>query len=289
MKESILWRGLRYARYELPDRAGRLFPGPDAAALRRRCERLKRQGRSATIGFFDMGAVPAEEIIAAYEGVLVRLDKEQAGTHLAIKVPPLDFRHEPCFALAQAAQAKGLSLTFDAHATSDADLTLEIVERLLPAFPETGCVLPGRWRRSLTDGARFRDSSARLRIVKGEWPDEVPHAGDEKGRGMDAAYLDLVSRLAGRAAPVGIATHKPALAEQALRLLLDAGTPCELEQIRGLPQRRTLAVARRLGVPVRFYLPFGPGWAPYVINEAMTRPYLAGWMLRDLLGLRDPA
>ena len=40
------------------------------------------------------------------------------------------------------------------------------------------------------------------------------------------AYLQLARGLAGRKATVAVATHDPALAEAALRILLDAGTPC---------------------------------------------------------------
>lgn len=71
---------------------------------------------------------------------------------------------------------------------------------------------------------------------------------------IESNYLALVSRLAGRSAPVAVATHDPGLADRALRLLLAAGTPCELEQLRGLPTRRTMAVAKDLGVPVGIYV-----------------------------------
>ena len=70
--------------------------------------------------------------------------------------------------------------------------------------------------------------------------------------------------------------------------LAEAGTPCELEQLRGLPAKRTSAAARRLGVPVRLYYPFGPGWLPYAVNSALARPYLPIWALRDALALQDP-
>jgi len=71
-----------------------------------------------------------------------------------------------------------------------------------------------------------------------------------------------------------------------LAALQQAGTPCELEQLRGLPRRRPMAIARRLGVPVRLYLPFGPGWWPYALNNALARPHLPLWAARDLLGLK---
>jgi proline dehydrogenase len=171
-----------------------------------------------------------------------------------------------------------MSLMFDAHAPGDADRTLEVVAGFLPEFPRTGFALPARWRRSMADAEQFRATSARIRVVKGEWAD--PDWGD---RDLDASYIALIALLAGRAAPVAVATHDPELAERALILLLGAATPCELEQLRGLPSRRTVALARRLGVPVRVYVPFGPGWWPYALDKALGRPYLLSWMIRDRL------
>jgi proline dehydrogenase len=37
-------------------------------------------------------------------------------------------------------------------------------------------------------------------------------------------------------------------------------------------------------VPVRVYVPFGPGWWPYAIDKALARPYLLSWMIKDRLG-----
>jgi proline dehydrogenase len=37
---------------------------------------------------------------------------------------------------------------------------------------------------------------------------------------------------------------------------------------------------------VRLYYPFGPGWWPYAVEKALSRPYLPLWALRDALGVR---
>ncbi len=285
LKETALWRAARLIRYEWPRYAGRFFPGPDTRALQRLCDRMEWRGGSTTIGYFDDGSIPGEIIVAAYAGVLEELGERSADrVSLAIKAPPLGFDETHFLRLARLAQSKGISLIFDSHGPDDADRTLNAVEHLLPEFPATGCALPARWERSIHDAARLRDSSARIRVVKGEWPDVD---GNKAAIDLDEAYLKLVAALAGRTAPVGVATHKPELAERALALLTAAGTPCELEQLRGLPQRRTAAVAQRAGVPVRLYIPFGPGWTPYAIGAAMGRPYIISWMVRDFLNRPD--
>jgi proline dehydrogenase len=276
------WAMLRNARYALPRALEHRLPGPDAAAVARRSARLHGKGLAATIGYFQAGDGAPGEIVAANRAVLALLAGNPGGSYLSVKAPPLSFDAAILRTLAAAAGPAGILL--DAHAPKDATRTLAAVADLLPDFPGTGFALPARWRRSGADAARFRDSSARIRLVKGEWPDP-----DWPDADVEANYLALAARLAGRAAPVAVATHDPILAEQALACLIAAGTPCELEQLRGLPRRRTMAVARRLGVPVRIYLPFGPGWWPYALDKALGRPYLLSWMIKDWLGAGRPA
>lgn len=266
---------LRNARYAAPGYVERVASGPGAEAAARRCRILARDGLAATVGYFQASRARPEEIVAANRAVAGLLADRGSDVFLSVKAPPLRFDPGRLRSIAEA----GLALTFDAHAETDADRTLASVSDLLGDFPGTGFALPARWRRSLADADRFRGGPARIRIVKGEWADP---GGDDPD--VTAAYLRLVAALAGRPAPVAVATHDPGLAERALTLLLEAGTPCELEQLRGLPSRRTVAVARRLGVKVRVYVPFGPGWWPYALDKALARPYLPAWMIRDRLG-----
>lgn len=270
---------LRDARYALPRAIERVASGPGAAAAARRCARLNRQGRAATLGYFQAAAAGPEEILAANLAAASLFEGRPGDVHLSVKAPPLGFDAARLRTVAAAADVAGLALMFDAHALAHAGPTLAAARDLLPDFPRTGIVLPARWRRSLADAADLRETSARIRLVKGEWAD--PDWGEAD---VVANYLALAAQLAGRAAPVAVATHDPDLAERALEILLAAGTPCELEQLRGLPGRRTAAVARRLGVPVRVYVPFGPGWWPYAVDKALARPHLLSWTIRDLLG-----
>ena len=276
---SRLWAALRNARYALPHHLERILPGPGPGAAARRCSALDRAGLASTIGYFQASDARPETIVAANAGVARLLAGGGGDVYLSVKAPPLGFDPRRVRSIADA--AAGLALLFDAHAPKDSQRTLELVSGLLGDFPGTGFALPARWRRSLADAAAFRDGTARIRVVKGEWADP-----DWSDPDVEANYLALVERLAGRSAPVAVATHDPDLAERALASLLAAGTPCELEQLLGLPRRRTMAVARRLGVPVRVYVPFGPGWWPYALDKALARPYLLSWMIEDRFGGR---
>ena len=234
---------------------------------------------AAAIGYFQADDAPPAAIAAENLRAIERFAGGRADVSLAVKAPPMGFDIALLDTLSAAAAAANIPLLFDAHAPDLAEPTLRLVERLLPANPGTGFALPARWRRSMADAARFRDTAARIRLVKGEWPDPTD-------TGIDPAsnFRRLAAFLAGRRAPVAVATHDPELAHDALSILRASGTPCELEQLRGLPRRRTVAVANRLGVPIRIYLPYGPGWWPYAIDRALGRPYLLSWALRDRFG-----
>jgi len=257
---------LRAMRYRVPGLIERHVSGEDAASA---AHRLRRLGGSVSGGYFHRDGATPEEVAETYRELADRL----AGCDalLALKAPALGFDE----ALIGGIAAAGLPLVFDSLTEPHAERTLALAETLA-----AGAALPARWRRSEADAQRLRDGPCRIRLVKGEWPDPQ---GDVTG--VAEAYLGLARILAGRKAAVGVATHDPQLAEAALRILQDAGTPCELEQLRGLPRRRTTAIARKLGVAVRLYYPFGPGWWPYAVDKALARPYLPLWALRDWLRL----
>ncbi len=265
---------LRDLRYALPGAIGRLLPelGPRSAV--RICKRLHDQGLAVTLGYFQADRASPGEIAEANLAAAPLIGAVGARSYLSVKAPPLAFDADRLRAIAAGA---GMPLLFDAHAPHDADATHALVRALQPAFPATGLAIPARWRRSMADAQAFRGTGARIRLVKGEWADP-----DWGTRSIEEHYLALAEVLAGRAAPVAVATHDSDLARRALAKLVASGTPCELEQLRGLPRRRTVAVARELGVPVRIYVPFGPGWWPYAIDKALARPYLPAWILRDM-------
>ncbi len=270
---GFVWNGLRRARYALPGQIGRLVPETDAQGVCAIARRYAWRACAATFGYFHADDESPDAVLAANLALLEALGESTPGSRLSIKAPALGFDPGRVRAIAERAGALGIGLTFDSHGPAAAERTFALVEGLLADFPGTGCVLPARWRRSREDARRLRDSTARIRLVKGEWADSEGDLADPR-----AAYLALVEELAGRSAQVGIASHDVELVEQALaRLAPD--TPCELEQLRNLPQHRTVALARGHEIAVRIYIPFGPGWWPYAIDKVFARPELVPALL----------
>ncbi|HLO65243.1 MAG TPA: proline dehydrogenase family protein [Azonexus sp.] len=252
--------------------------GPGLADALRTYDRLAEQGKVATIGYFNPTRQPASEIAEVARAVVAALAAGRQDGYVSLKVPPMGYDIGLVEDIARRAAAADVGVHFDSHAIDTTDPTFACVEAALRQTPQVSCTLPARWPRSLDDAERAIALKLRVRVVKGQWADPAHPDID-----INAAYLRLVDRLAGRARAVAVATHDPALAQEALRRLRAAGTPCELEQLYGLPTRAVSAQARQMGVPVRVYIPFGAAWLPYTLRQLARKPTTLWWLSRDAL------
>lgn len=252
-------------------------PGPhldDALTLARQ---LEAQGLSATIGYFNSDD-DAPDLIAGYDLTAIEAATTlKHPSYVSIKVPPMLFDLNRVGTLARLATQHGQWLHFDSHEPETAAPTLRLMEALRQAHPKLGLTLPGRWVRSLPDADWAVANGVRVRVVKGQWA-----CPEQPDMDMREGFMAVVDRLAGRAIEVAVASHDAPLVRQALTRLKAAGTPCELELLCGLPRHEVMAVARELGVPVRFYVPFGTAWLPYALGHLVRQPKLWGWMVRDV-------
>ena len=255
----------------------------DAVAV---CGQLAARGRTATIGYFNAQGESPRAVADASLAALQALDggPSSRATYLSIKAPALRYDTALVGEIVDRARELRVGVHFDSHAVADADATFDVIAashgRAQGAVDPTrwtlGGTLPGRWRRSLDDAERAIELGLRVRVVKGQWLD--PSAPDLDPR---VGFMALIDRLAGRAREVAVASHDAPLAREAVRRLQRAGTPVELELLRGLPSRAALKIARELGVAVRVYVPFGVSWVPYALDHVQNHPYVALWALRD--------
>lgn len=239
---------------------------------------LQAKGMSATLGYWNSESHTPHEI--AQEGLagFERLASYSDKNYLSVKLPPLKFDKELICQLADAAVKVNRRIHFDALGIECVLRQRRACEDLRQRHPnlDIGFTLPGRWERSLEDADWVCQQRHFVRVVKGQWA--APGKAD-----VDPAvgFLNVIDRLAGHARMVAVATHDPQLASNALRRLLAAGTPCELELLYGLPARGCLQVARQLGVHVRFYVPYGEAYLPYSLSKIRDNPRIIWWTLRD--------
>jgi proline dehydrogenase len=195
---------------------------------------------------------------------------------ISIKAMVLNFDRALVGEVIRAGRDSGMGIYFDSRALELADRTLELVTESAGQHSAIGCALPGRWQRSLRDADWAAELGIGVRVVKGQWADpEHPNIDPREG------FLAVVDRLAGRARHVLVATHDAPLARMAMRRLIDAGTPCELELLFGLPMRAAMRAARDLGVRSRVYVPYGHSWVPYALSWVRQNPRVLWWVLTD--------
>jgi len=274
-----LRRMLRACWVPLAARAARGYvAGPDLADALQTCRRLAQQGFAGTVCYWNGRDDSPRYIADEYLGVLAGLARERLNCSLSVKAPPLGFARHLFAEILEGAHQGGLVVHFDSLAPEACDDTFALIAEISARHPRLGCTLPGRWRRSVRDADLAVNLGVGVRVVKGQWAD--PGASDLD---MRAGFLAVIDRLAGRASHVGVATHDPALAREALRRLRSANTPCELEQLLGLPAGPSLREAAAAGVPVRFYVPYGLAYLPYALSKALHNPHMVWWVVRDLL------
>lgn len=252
--------------------------GPELQDALQAFDRFTALGKAGTIGYFNPAGQAAGQIAGINRQLIVGLAEGRQQGYISLKVPPLGYQTGLIEDIARLAATHGVGLHFDSHAIDTTDATFGCIEAALRHTDQVGCTLPGRWPRSLADAERAIALKLRVRVVKGQWADPAAPEVD-----ANTGYLQVVDRLAGRARAVAIATHDPRLARAALMRLLAAGTPCEHEQLFGLPMRTVSALARELGVPVRVYIPFGSAWLPYALSQLARKPGTLWWLLRDAM------
>lgn len=271
---------LRTCLSPIARRAARAYViGPELADALRACQQLSAQGFASAICYWDGEGDGRRQVADAYLAALDALARQKLNCYLSVKAPPLGFDSALLFEVLERARQVDVGIHFDSLSPQAADQTFSLIAKALASpHPKLGCTLPGRWRRSLSDADVAIHQELRVRVVKGQW-------ADPSGREINlrAGFLAVVDRLAGRARHVSVATHDPLLAGQALRRLLAANTSCDLELLFGLPMRHAIREARAVGVPVRFYVPYGHAWLPYCLSQAQQNPRILWWVLRDLL------
>ena len=268
---------LRRGVVALSRRASRAYAaGPALEDALRVAERLAARGLASSIGFWNEGGADPRAVADAYLAGLDGISLARLDCSLSIKASAMGCSRALADEVLARAAVRGVGVHFDAMRPDAAEATLELVARAA-RLAGAGCTLPGRWQRSAQDAERAIELRVRVRVVKGQWADPARDLDLREG------FLAVIDRLAGRAREVAVATHDAWLAEQALRRLRAAATPCQLELLFGLPFQAALRVAHAAGVSARVYVPYGSAWVPYALSRLRRNPRVLMWLARDAL------
>jgi proline dehydrogenase len=239
--------------------------------------RLAAGGLPCVVGYTAPAAEPARSVADTHLAAFERLAAEGLDGEVSVKLSALRFDSGLLAELSAAAARAGRALHVDALGPETVDDTWALLERLEDRDP-VGTTLPGRWRRSVDDARRAVELGLRVRVVKGQWSDTAEPDVDPAD-GM----LRVVDRLRDSTRRVAVATHDVPLLAEALSRLRAAEVPCAVELFLGLPFAAPLRLACRLGVPVRVYVPYGAGGAPYGAAALTRNPAATWWLLQDVI------
>ncbi len=238
----------------------------------------------ATIGYWNRDGEAPGDVFERCSQTIGEAARLSGRPYVSIKAPALGLRRDLIDQIGRRAAQHGVRIHFDSHGPEVADATFALVTAAQRVQPLVGCTLPGRWARSEQDARWAVEAGVYVRVVKGQWNENGDAARDPR-----AGFMAVINRLAGGARSVAVATHDVDLAVRALERLQAANTPCELELLYGLPMRDVVAAARRLGVGIRVYTPYGEGYLPYAIRYATQNPRVVWWLLKDACRRRTAA
>jgi len=275
----IAMRLLKRSVRAVLDIAGRVYvPGDRLEDALRVGDKVDAMGRAVTVGYFPHYSDSPGRLLGISCSIIEALASRYDNAYPSIKPPAFGYDFGLIAEVANRANLHGLLVHFDSHEIFTAEPTFDLLEKTVAIGGQVGITLPGRWRRSVEDAQLIRSLGVRPRLVKGEWADPY----DPK-RDRTQGFLEMVDSLSGYKNEVALATHDADLLRESLGRLASSGTPCQVELLNGLPQRKAMEVAQEFGVGVRIYVPFGKAWRPYAMSKCVRDPRILLWVMSDAL------
>jgi proline dehydrogenase len=279
--------------------ARRFVAGETVAEALAAVRELNARGISASLDLLGESVYTEREARAArdeYLHILDRIHESKLDANVSVKLTAmgLDVDHELCVGIMQdvlaRAQRYDTFVRLDMEASSYTDITLELFEeRLYPAYKaNVGVVLQSYLYRTFADVEQMNALRARVRICKGAYKEPPAVAYPEK-RDVDANYVRCMKELMLKGNYPGIATHDPAIINEAKKWAKEqniASDRYEFQMLYGVRRDLQDALVKE-GYRVRVYVPFGTQWYPYLMRRLAERPanvaFITGSVLREAL------
>ena len=245
---------------------------------------LNARGISASLDLLGESTNNEREARAArdeYLRMLDRIHQTRLDANVSVKLTAmgLDIDHELCVGVMQdilaLAQQYDSFVRIDMEASAYTEDTLRMFEeRLYPTYKaNVGVVLQSYLYRTFADVEHMNALRARVRICKGAYKEPPSVAYPEK-KDVDANYVKCMRELMLKGNYPGVATHDPAMINEAKRWAKEKGiTPdrFEFQMLYGVRRDLQESLVKE-GWRVRCYVPFGTQWYPYLMRRLGERP-----------------
>ena len=235
----------------------------------------------------------------AYLQILDRIHDRKLNANVSVKLTALglDISEELCVAivrdLLERAQAYDTFVRLDMEASAYTDRTLRLFyDRFHATFNgHVGIVLQSYLYRTFSDTEQAVQQKARVRLCKGAYKEPAAVAFPDK-KDVDANYVKCMKLLLEQGNYPGIATHDPAIIDEAKRFAADRGIGrerFEFQMLYGVRRDLQDQLVRE-GYNMRVYVPFGTQWYPYLMRRLAERPanlaFITGNVMREMLRMR---
>jgi proline dehydrogenase len=247
------------------------------------------------LGESSATAIEADGATREYRAIIDKVAQSGVERNLSLKLTQLglDVDRATCTdnlrRILEPAEQQQFFIRIDMENSSYTGLTLDIFETIWRQGSRgLGVVLQSCLRRSDDDLNRINALGARIRLVKGAYKEPKAVAVQTKAE-VDAAYVRMMRILLESGTYPALATHDPAMIDEARRFATERGIASnrfEFQMLFGI--RRDLQTAlTNAGYRVRVYIPFGREWYPYFMRRLGERPANVGFVLRGILGERN--
>jgi len=282
--------------------AKRFVPGETLADALEVVRGLNARGITASLDFLGESTNNEREARAArdeYIRMLDRIHEARLDANVSVKLTAmgLDIDQELCIAVMQdilaRAQRYDTFVRIDMEASAYTDVTLKMFEeRFYPAYKaNVGVVLQSYLYRTFADVEHMNSLRARVRICKGAYKEPPSVAYPEK-KDVDANYVKCMRELMLKGNYPGIATHDPAMINEAKRWAREQGIGkdrFEFQMLYGIRRDLQQSLVKE-GYRMRVYVPFGTQWYPYLMRRLAERPanvaFITGNVIREALHVR---
>jgi proline dehydrogenase len=263
---------------------------------------LNEKGITVSLDLLGESVTNEREARAAaseYLTILDRIKQEKLNANVSVKLTAmgLDISEELCVAVMHdvlgRAQAYETFVRLDMESSAYTERTLRLFyDRLYPAYKENvGIVLQSYLYRTSSDVDQAVGARARVRLCKGAYKEPAAVAFSEK-KEVDANYVKCMHALLERAHYPGIATHDPAIIDEAKRFVRESGidrSRFEFQMLYGIRRDLQEQLVKE-GYNMRVYVPFGTQWYPYLMRRLAERPanvaFITGNVMREMFGRR---
>lgn len=271
----------------------RFVAGDTAEDAIRVASGFKEQGITVTLDLLGENVnseAAASEAVLSYADILRQAKEAGVEPNVSVKLTMLGMDLSDELTTANLKRILDVARDVDGFVRVDmegsdyTDRTLDIFRAMHDEYGDhVGIVLQTMLYRTGQDVLEMIERNARVRLVKGAYaePDTVAMGSKEN----DAAYRQLMRMLMQKGNYPAIATHDPALIDDAIdyarknQITPDRYEFQMLYGVRTAEQERL----RSKGYNMRVYTPYGKDWYPYYTRRIAERPANALFVMRQFL------